>query len=75
MDLFAKAGLYAGLAIIKSYQIPLAGGFGKYFNILLRRAAAGWCDTIENFGSGTLTLAQILEPAIQLAEQVRHHLI
>jgi gamma-glutamyltranspeptidase/glutathione hydrolase len=32
-------------------------------------AAAGWCDTIENFGSGNLTLAQILEPAIQLAEQ------
>jgi len=32
-------------------------------------AAAGWCDTAEKFGSGKLTLAQILAPAIELAEQ------
>jgi len=32
-------------------------------------AAAGWVDTVENFGSGNLTLAQILEPAIKLAEE------
>jgi gamma-glutamyltranspeptidase / glutathione hydrolase len=32
-------------------------------------AAAGWVDTVEKFGSGNLTLKQILMPAIELAEQ------
>lgn len=31
-------------------------------------AAAGWFDTIEAFGSGKLTMEQILMPAIKLAE-------
>jgi gamma-glutamyltranspeptidase / glutathione hydrolase len=31
-------------------------------------AAAGWVDTILRFGSGKLTLEQILAPAIELAE-------
>jgi gamma-glutamyltranspeptidase/glutathione hydrolase len=32
-------------------------------------AAAGWVDTVEKFGSGNLTLEQILTPAIELAEE------
>ncbi|KAL8383014.1 hypothetical protein RB595_006669 [Gaeumannomyces hyphopodioides] len=32
-------------------------------------AAAGWADTVERFGSGKLTLAQILAPAIELGEK------
>lgn len=31
-------------------------------------AAAGWVDTVERFGSGKLTMSQILEPAIKLGE-------
>ncbi|KAL4938130.1 hypothetical protein BDV06DRAFT_232080 [Aspergillus oleicola] len=31
-------------------------------------AAAGWVDTVEKFGSGRLSLEQILKPAIELAE-------
>ena len=31
-------------------------------------AAAGWIDTVESFGSGRLSLEQILSPAIELAE-------
>lgn len=31
-------------------------------------AAAGWVDTIEKFGSGKLSLEQILLPAIELGE-------
>lgn len=31
-------------------------------------AAAGWCDTLERFGSGKLDMATVLEPAIRLAE-------
>ncbi len=31
-------------------------------------AAAGWVDTVEKFGSGTLSMEQILMPAIELAE-------
>jgi gamma-glutamyltranspeptidase len=32
-------------------------------------AAAGWVDTVERFGSGKLTMEQILMPAIELAEK------
>ena len=32
-------------------------------------AAAGWVDTVERFGSGKLSLAQILAPAIELTEE------
>lgn len=32
-------------------------------------AAAGWVDTVEKFGSGKLSLQQILQPAIDLAEE------
>jgi len=32
-------------------------------------AAAGWVDTIERFGSGNVTLEQVLAPAIELAEK------
>ena len=32
-------------------------------------AAAGWVDTVEKFGSGKLTLEQILMPAIELGEK------
>ena len=32
-------------------------------------AAAGWVDTVEKFGSGNLSLEQILTPAIKLGEE------
>lgn len=32
-------------------------------------AAAGWVDTIEKFGSGKLSMEQILQPAIELGEE------
>jgi len=32
-------------------------------------AAAGWIDTIEKFGSGKLSLEEILKPAIELGEE------
>jgi gamma-glutamyltranspeptidase/glutathione hydrolase len=32
-------------------------------------AAAGWVDTVEKFGSGKLSLEQILRPAIEIAEE------
>lgn len=32
-------------------------------------AAAGWVDTVERFGSGKLSLEQILTPAIELGER------
>jgi gamma-glutamyltranspeptidase/glutathione hydrolase len=31
-------------------------------------AAAGWVDTIEKFGSGNLSMEQILQPAIEMGE-------
>ncbi|TDL28692.1 gamma-glutamyltranspeptidase [Rickenella mellea] len=32
-------------------------------------AAAAWVDAVESFGSGKLSVAQVLEPAIRLAEE------
>jgi gamma-glutamyltranspeptidase/glutathione hydrolase len=32
-------------------------------------AAAAWVDTIEGFGSGNVTIADVFEPAIRLAEE------
>ncbi len=32
-------------------------------------AAAAWVDTVEKLGSGRLSVAEILEPAIRLAEE------
>lgn len=32
-------------------------------------AAAGWVDTVEKFGSGKLSLEQILQPAIEMGEK------
>jgi len=31
-------------------------------------AAAGWVDTLKNFGSGRVTMEQVLQPAIDLGE-------
>ncbi|KAI8959662.1 gamma-glutamyltranspeptidase [Daldinia sp. FL1419] len=32
-------------------------------------AAAGWCDVVERFGSGKLSLEKVLSPAIELGEK------
>jgi gamma-glutamyltranspeptidase/glutathione hydrolase len=32
-------------------------------------AAAGWIDTVERFGSGTVSIEDVLAPAIELAEK------
>ena len=32
-------------------------------------AAAGWVDTVQKFGSGDVSLEQILTPAIELGEE------
>ena len=54
-----------------------AGGPTKTFDIPPRHphsvtvpgAAAGWCDAVSKFGSGALTLSQLMEPAALLAEE------
>ncbi|KAG5851400.1 glutathione hydrolase-like YwrD proenzyme isoform X2 [Anguilla rostrata] len=38
-------------------------------NVTVPGAAAGWCDTIQLFGSKKLTLGEVLEPAAELAER------
>jgi len=32
-------------------------------------AAAAWIDTIETFGSGAVSIADVFEPGIRLAEE------
>lgn len=44
--------------------IPLHSGLA----VTVPGAAAGWCDTVEKFGSGKVTMEQILSPAIELGE-------
>lgn len=49
-------------------EIPMTGP-GSVHSVTVPGAAAGWVDTVERFGSGKLSLSQILEPAIQLGEE------
>lgn len=56
----------------KSLKIP-EGTVGKIpmssvHAVTVPGAAAGWVDTVERFGSGKLTMEQILAPAIELGE-------
>jgi gamma-glutamyltranspeptidase/glutathione hydrolase len=63
----AKMTLEAVLAskdIDPSLDIPLDHVHG----VTVPGAAANWVDTVERFGSGHLTLSQILAPAIRLAD-------
>jgi gamma-glutamyltranspeptidase / glutathione hydrolase len=58
--------------ILKDLGIP-DGKIGKIpfpsvHAVTVPGAAAGWVDTVERFGSGKVTLAQILAPAIALGE-------
>jgi gamma-glutamyltranspeptidase/glutathione hydrolase len=46
-------------------QIPLV----NVHCVTVPGAAAGWVDTVERFGSGKLTLSEILNPAIELGEK------
>lgn len=57
-------GLKAGVA----GNIPLKGA-NSVHAVTVPGAAAGWVDTIERFGSGKLSLEQILAPAIETAEK------
>lgn len=57
-DLVAKSGT-AGA------KIPTT----SVHSVTVPGAAAGWVDTVERFGSGNLSLEQILAPAIKLGEE------
>ncbi|KAH7928509.1 gamma-glutamyltranspeptidase [Leucogyrophana mollusca] len=50
---------------IKGGQIPLT----DLNSVTVPGAAAAWVDTVETLGSGRLTVAEVLEPAIRLAEE------
>ena len=56
-DLGLKAGQDGSIPMTSVHAVTTPG------------AAAGWVDTIETFGSGKLTLEEVLMPAIQLGEE------
>lgn len=45
-------------------KIPL----NSVHSVTVPGAAAGWVDTVERFGSGKVTMEQILAPAIEMGE-------
>lgn len=47
------------------WQIPLT----DLNSVTVPGAAAGWLKTIEEFGSGKLSMREILDPAIRLARE------
>lgn len=49
----------------KNGSIPLRHGLA----VTVPGAAAGWVDVFEKFGSGKLSMEQILQPAIELGEE------
>lgn len=44
--------------------IPMLSALG----VTVPGASAGWCDVVKKFGSGKLSMEQILTPAIELGE-------
>ncbi|KAF2744134.1 gamma-glutamyltranspeptidase [Sporormia fimetaria CBS 119925] len=46
-------------------QIPMT----SVHAVTVPGAAAGWVDVVERFGSGKVTLEEVLEPAVELAEK------
>ena len=54
-----------GLKDGEAGKIPLKGVHA----VTVPGAAAGWVDTVERFGSGKLSLEQILAPVIEMAEK------
>ncbi|KAL4997256.1 nucleophile aminohydrolase [Aspergillus recurvatus] len=71
------SGRYPGAATLDKVRADLnakpdeAGGIPMHspLAVTVPGAAAGWVDTVEKFGSGKLSLEQILRPAIELAEE------
>jgi gamma-glutamyltranspeptidase / glutathione hydrolase len=70
------SGRYSGTASLTGVRTDLGLSPGDAGSVPFRSAAAvttpgaaaGWVDTVERFGSGKLSLEQILTPAIELAE-------
>jgi gamma-glutamyltranspeptidase/glutathione hydrolase len=54
-----------GLGADEKKSLPMT----SVLSVTTPGAAAGWVDTVERFGSGKLSLEQILTPAIELGEQ------
>jgi len=52
----------------KAGKIPLTGK-GAAHAVTVPGACAGWVDIVQKFGSGKLSMEQILTPAIELGEQ------
>ena len=52
----------------KSGGIPM-NGEGSVHSVTVPGAAAGWVDTVEKFGSGKVSMQDILTPAIELGEE------
>lgn len=50
---------------IKGREIPLT----NLNSVTVPGAAAGWIKTVEEFGSGKLSMREILDPAIRIAEE------
>ncbi|KAL5340506.1 nucleophile aminohydrolase [Aspergillus crustosus] len=71
------SGRYPGKATLEKIREDLkagpneAGGIPMHSVLAVTTpgAAAGWVDTVEKFGTGKVTLEQILSPAIELAEE------
>jgi gamma-glutamyltranspeptidase / glutathione hydrolase len=54
-----------GLKDGQSGEIPIK----SVHSVTIPGAAAGWVDTVERFGSGKVTLTEVLTPAIEMGEE------
>jgi gamma-glutamyltranspeptidase/glutathione hydrolase len=71
------SGRYPGKATLEKVRKDLGlapGEPGKMpmlnaISVTTPGAAAGWVDTVQKFGSGLLSLEQILQPAIEMGEE------
>ena len=64
----AKIDVEAVRQEVKGNKNPNEIPHTNVHSVTVPGAACGWVDTVERFGSGRLTMAEILAPAIELAE-------
>jgi gamma-glutamyltranspeptidase len=55
--------------ILSQSLVSICSYFRHTLSSRFTGAAAAWMDTIQHFGSNSVSVAQILNPAIRLAEE------
>lgn len=74
IDYLKQRGLKGQIPLTDLNSVTVPGSKGRissgiFLTVTILGAAAAWVDTISHFGSGSVSISDIFEPAIRLAEE------